>query len=55
MNNIATKDKVYMPAGIGGLMRYQEEGEQLIKVKPKQVVWIVVGIVAIELLLKFLF
>jgi len=44
-----------MPAGIGGLMRYSEEEQPLIKVKPKQIIWIVGGIVVIELLLKFLF
>ena len=49
------KDKVYMPAGIGGLMRYQEEEQQVIKIKPKQVIWIVIGIVVLELLLKFMF
>ncbi len=48
-------DRVYMPSGIGGLIRYGEEEQQVIKIKPKQVVWIVAGIVVIELLLKFLF
>ena len=52
---MASKDKVYMPAGIGGLMRYSEEEKQFFRVKPKQVVWVVTGIVVIELLLKFLF
>jgi len=49
------RDKVYMPAGIGGLMRYSEEEQPVIKIKPKQIIWVVVGIVGIELLLKFLF
>ena len=49
------KDKVYMPSGIGGLMRYSEEEQPVIKIKPKQIIWVVVGIVGIELLLKFLF
>ena len=49
------KDKVYMPAGIGGLMRYQEEEQQVIKLKPVHVVWIVSGVVVLELVLKFLF
>jgi len=49
------KDKVYMPSGIGGLIRYGEEEQPVIKIKPRQVVWIVAGIVVIELLLKFFF
>lgn len=49
------RDKVYMPAGIGGLIRYGEEEQNFFRVKPKQVVWVVSGIVVIELLLKFVF
>ena len=48
------KDKVYMPSGIGGLIRYGEEEQQVIKIKPMQIVWLVAGIVVLELLMKFL-
>lgn len=47
------KDKVYMPMGTGGLIRYSEEEKQLLKIKPKHVVGIVIGIVILELILKF--
>jgi preprotein translocase subunit Sec61beta len=53
--NMAKKDRVYMPMGGGGLLRYSEEEKELIKVKPKQVMIVVVTIVIIELLLRFLF
>ena len=49
------KDKVYMPSGVGGLVRYSEEEKEVIKLKPKHVVWIVVGLAAFEIALKFLF
>ena len=52
---MAKKDKVYVPSGMGGLIRYPEEEKEVIKLKPKHVVWIVVGIAVIEIALKFLF
>ena len=48
------KDKVYMPSGVGGLVRYSEEEKQVIKLKPKHVIWIVGGIAVFEIALKFL-
>ncbi len=48
------EEKVYMPMGAGGLIRYAEEEKQKIRLQPKHVVWIVTGVVALELLLKFL-
>jgi len=45
------KDKVYMPMGSGGLLRYQEE-EEMISVKPKHIVVAVVGIIVLEILVK---
>lgn len=50
---MAKKDKVYMPSGMGGLIRYGEEGKVLFKIKPKQLVYIVGVIVVVELVLKF--
>lgn len=52
---MAKKDKVYMPSGIGGLVRYPEEEKEVIKLKPKHIVWIVLGIAFFEILLKFVF
>lgn len=52
---MAKREKIYMPIGSGGLLRYSEEGKEYIKIKPKQLVFISVGIIIFELILKFLF
>jgi len=52
---MAKKDKVYMPSGSGGLIRYGEEGDQKVKLKPKHVIYVVAGIVIFELILKIIF
>lgn len=52
---MAKRDKVYMPSGMGGLIRYGEEGKVKFRVKPIQLVYVVVGIVAVEIVLKFIF
>ncbi len=52
---MASKDKIYMPMGAGGLMRYPEEEKEVIKLKPKHIIGIVIGIVIFEILLKFIF
>ncbi|MBI2543363.1 MAG: preprotein translocase subunit Sec61beta [Candidatus Aenigmarchaeota archaeon] len=49
------KDKIYMPSGVGGLIRYPDEEKEVIKLKPKHVVIIVIGIAVFELALNFLF
>jgi len=41
---MAKKEKTYLPLGIGGLIRYGEEEESKIKIKPEQLVYILVGI-----------
>lgn len=52
---MAKEEKTYMPAGIGGLMRFGEEEEPIVKIKPKHVIFAVVGVIAIELVAKFIF
>lgn len=52
---MAKKDKVYMPSGAGGLIRYGEEGKVLIRLKPVHVTYVVAAIVVFELVLKFFF
>jgi len=49
------RDKIYMPMGTGGLLRYSEEEKVLIKVKPKIVVAVVAGLVVFEIILKLFF
>ncbi len=46
-------EKTYMPAGMGGLMRFGEEEEPIVKIKPKQVIYIIISIVVVELIAKF--
>lgn len=51
---MAKKDKLYMPMGTGGLIRYSEEGKELIKLKPKHVIWVVTGVIIFELILRLI-
>lgn len=52
---MAKKDKIYMPMGTGGLLRYSEEEKELIKIKPMHVVIFVSAITIIEILLQVAF
>ena len=45
------QDKVRMPMGMAGLMRYGEAAKDQIKVKPKYVVAICITVVIFELIL----
>jgi len=54
MINMAKRDKIYMPSGIGGLIRYPEEERVKIKLKPIHVVWAVIAIIIFELILHLL-
>lgn len=49
------KDKIYLPMGTGGLLRYEEEEKEVIKIKPKVVVAIVIVLTVFEIALKLLF
>jgi len=49
---MAKEEKTYMPAGMGGLMRFGEEEEPLVKIKPKHVIFIIVAVVAMELVAR---
>ncbi len=48
---MAKKDRVRMPVGMAGLVRYGEAAKDQIKVKPKYVVAICVAVVIFELIL----
>jgi len=52
---MAKKDRIYMPTGTGGLIRYGEEGKVKINLKPRDLVYVTIAIVVFELVLKFLF
>ena len=51
---MARKDKIFMPQSTAGLIRYFDESEEAIKLKPEHVVGIAFLIIIIELLVKFL-
>jgi len=51
---MAKRDKVYIPTGIGGLIRYGEEEESKIKLKPEQVIYISLAIAAFVLIMRIL-
>ena len=48
------RQKTYLPVGAGGLIKYGEEEESKIKIKPEQLVYILIVIGAILIYLKFL-
>jgi preprotein translocase subunit Sec61beta len=52
---MAKRERVYLPMGFGGLVRYSEKERELIKLKPQHVLIGVVLLVIVELILKVLF
>jgi preprotein translocase subunit Sec61beta len=52
---MSKKEKTYLPLGIGGLIRYGEEEDSKIKIKPEQLVYILVAIGVSLIIFKFLF
>lgn len=48
---MAEKQKLRAPTGIAGLVKYEDEGESLIKLKPVHVVGIAVGLIVLEIIL----
>jgi preprotein translocase subunit Sec61beta len=48
---MAEKQKLRAPTGMAGLVKYEDEGESLIKLKPVHVVGISVGLIILEVIL----
>lgn len=48
------KEKYSMPQSTAGLIRYFDETQESIKFKPEHVLVVCVGIIALELVLKFM-
>jgi len=48
------KDKSRLPSGMGGLMRYDEEVKETIKLKPEYVIYFSVAVIVLEMVLKLL-
>lgn len=46
---------MYMPQSTAGLIRYFEESKEAVKIRPEYLVGICLAIVALELVLKFMF
>ena len=51
---VKRRERIYLPAGVGGLIRYPEEEEKFFKLKPEHVVFIAILLIIIELLARFL-
>lgn len=49
---VRQKDKMYMPMGTGGLLKFSEEEKVVLKVTPNQVIILVTIIVILEVILK---
>lgn len=45
-------DKINVPAGFGGLVRYSEEYESLLKLKPESVIIFIVLVILFVIILK---
>lgn len=52
---MSKKNKIYMPMGIGGLIKYGEEEESKIKLKPEHLVYIAIALAVFEIILKIIF
>jgi preprotein translocase subunit Sec61beta len=53
---MARKNRVQMPQSTAGLVRYyDQETKSALKIKPEQMVAVIVVIIAIELALRFMF
>ncbi len=52
---MASDNKVSLPGGFGGLMRYSEEFDSYINLKPSHVVIFVIFIMAFRLVMPYIF
>jgi preprotein translocase subunit Sec61beta len=52
---MSKKDRIYMPMGTGGLLRYQDEEKVVFKVKPTHVLILVVVMTFLVVAMRFLF
>jgi preprotein translocase subunit Sec61beta len=52
---MASDNKISLPGGFGGLMRYSEEYSSYINLKPAHVVLFVIIIIAFRIAMPFIF
>jgi len=55
MISMAEKRQMRAPSGMAGLVKYEDEGESLVKLKPMHVVGIAVGLIVFEMILFLAF
>lgn len=55
MISMAEKKQMRAPSGMAGLVKYEDEGESLVKLKPMHVVGIAVGLIVFEMILFLAF
>jgi len=49
------EDKIKMPASFGGLTRYFEDYKSKLEIKPEHVIFLIVVVIAIEIVLRVFF
>ena len=54
-DKIMAENKINMPGGFGGLMRFDEEYESVFSLKPTHVIGFVICIVAFRFILEFIY
>jgi len=52
---MAQDNKIHMPAGFGGLMRYDEEYDSKFRLKPVHVIGFVILIIAFRVILSLMY
>ncbi len=52
---MSKKNKMVMPQSTAGLIRYFEQSDESIKLKPEHIIGICVVIIIVEMMLKFIF
>jgi len=52
---MASDNKINLPGGFGGLMRYSEEYASYINLKPTHVILLIILIIAFRIVMPFIF
>ncbi|MEM5777180.1 MAG: preprotein translocase subunit Sec61beta [Candidatus Aenigmatarchaeota archaeon] len=50
---MSKKDQTRIPSGMAGIVRYSEEPKETIKIKPEYVAYFTMGLIVLEIILKF--
>jgi preprotein translocase subunit Sec61beta len=52
---MARRERIYLPMGFGGLIRYSEKERGFIKLKPQHVIIGIILLVVVEIILRVFF